>query len=126
MILGIDFGLKRIGLALADQDLVEPFKVVNNSSAGFKKLVEVCRQYQISQIVVGLPEGRLVPAVKQFAQKLKRAAGLPVAFQDESLTTQDALAKMIMSGKKQQARRQTDTVAAALILENYLQRTNNV
>ncbi|PIU02170.1 Holliday junction resolvase RuvX [Candidatus Shapirobacteria bacterium CG09_land_8_20_14_0_10_49_15] len=126
MILGIDFGLKRIGLALADQDLVEPFKVVNNSSAGFKKLVEICRQYQISQIVVGLPEGRLVPAVKQFAQKLKRAAGLPVAFQDESLTTQDALAKMIMSGKKQQARRQTDTVAAALILENYLQRTNNV
>jgi len=126
MILGIDFGLKRIGLALADQDLVEPFKVVNNSSAGFKKLVEVCRQYQISQIVVGLPEGRLVPAVKQFAQKLTRAAGLPVAFQDESLTTQDALAKMIMSGKKQQARRQTDTVAAALILENYLQRTNNV
>lgn len=126
MILGVDFGLRRIGLALADEEGVEPLAVVGNTASVLKKIAKICRQYQVSQIVLGLPEGRLVPSVKKFGQGLKQTTGLAVIFQDESLTSKDALDKMIMLGKKQKARQQKDAVAAALILENYCQQKRNV
>ena len=72
-------------------------------------------------ISIGLPEGKIVPQVKQFAEELSQKTGIPVIFQDETLTSQEAVAKMIMAGKRRKARREKeDAVAAALILQSYL------
>lgn len=126
MLLGIDFGFKNIGLAVADNNFISPLKVIGNSSKVMFTIVEICKKLKIGKIIVGLPDGEIVPAVKNFARELRIASRLPVIFQDESLTTQDALAKMILIGKRQKPRRQKDAVAAALILENFIERQKHV
>jgi putative Holliday junction resolvase len=120
MILGIDYGLKKIGLALAESGLATPLTVLKKDLS-IKRIFEICRQHRVEKIVVGLPEGKIVPQVKKFAKKLSREAKIPVVFQDETLTSQEAIAKMIEAGKGQKARREKeDAAAAALILQTYL------
>jgi putative Holliday junction resolvase len=119
--LGIDYGLKRIGLALGVTGLAEPFLVVNNSPKIIAKIVNVCRDQAIKKIILGLPEGKLAVKVKAFGKKLALATGVPVIYQAETLTSKEAIVKMIEAGKKRKARRERkDAVAAAIILQNYL------
>jgi putative Holliday junction resolvase len=121
--LGIDFGLRRVGLAVSVDSLVQPLGVVRNSPGLIKQLVTICQKNKIERVVVGLPEGKLVKGIKEFARQLELAINLPVDFQDESLTTQEALSKMIKSGKKRKTRQEKqDSFAAALILQRYLER----
>ena len=124
MILGIDFGLKRIGLAVADENLAQPLAVVANSPGIIGQILEICRQNKVEKIVIGLPEGRLVKKIKGFSQKLQVATGLPVEFQDETLTSEDALDMMIEIGKKRKTRgEKRDAFAAAIILREFLKRS---
>lgn len=122
-LLGIDFGLKRIGLAWGDSEtgLVEPLGVINRSPKLLPRLVKICQTHKIEKIVVGLPDGKLKPIIKDFALELKEMTNLPVALQDESLTSQKALAMMIETGKSKKARQtEKDAFAAAVILQEYL------
>ena len=124
MVLGIDFGLKRIGLAVADENLAQPLVVVANSLGMIDQILEICQQQKIKKIIIGLPEGRLVKKIKEFSQKLQEITGLPVEFQDETLTSEDALDMMIKIGKKKKAREEKkDAFAAAIILQEYLKRS---
>lgn len=122
-ILGIDFGLRRVGLAIGTDNLVQPMGVVQNSLGLIKQLMMICQKNKIERVVIGLPEGKIAEKVRKFAHQLKSAINLPVDFQDESLTTQEALSKMIEVGKKRKIRQEKqDSFAAALILEAYLER----
>jgi len=124
MVLGIDFGLKRIGLAVADENLAQPLVVVANSLGMIDQILEICQQQKIKKIIIGLPEGRLVKKIKEFSQKLQEITGLPIEFQDETLTSEDALDMMIKIGKKKKAREEKqDAFAAAIILQEYLKRS---
>jgi len=116
-ILGVDFGTKIIGLAVAEEDLVEPLAVIE-FSGWEEKLKKLCQQQEIDKIVVGVSEGKSAILAKKFGQKLAKITGLPVEFADETLTTHDALVRMKTVTKKW--RDKLDAVAAALILENYL------
>ena len=69
MILGIDYGLKKIGLALAEGNLAEPLSVIK-TDLSTKKIVNLCQENKVDKIVVGLPEGKIVSQVKKFAEKL--------------------------------------------------------
>lgn len=121
--LGIDFGLRRVGLAIDIDSLIQPLSVVCNSSGLIKQLMTICQKNKIERVVIGLPEGKIVEKIKEFARQLEKASKLPVDFQDESLTSQDALDMMIKSGKKRKARQEKqDSFAAALILQRYLER----
>lgn len=126
-VLGIDYGLSRIGLALAENNFVRPLGVVKNSSSLMKQLAVICQENQIKKIVIGLPEGKVALKAKQFAYQLRLILNLPVVFQDESLTTQEAIGKMITVGIKRKARqKKQDAFAAALILEAFLEKGKNV
>lgn len=126
-LLGIDYGLSRVGLALADDGLVQPLGVIQRSPRLIKQLQTICQKNNIKRIVIGLPEGKIATKVKKFVHQLKLAVNLPIDFQDESLTTQEAFSKMIMLGKKRKARqKKQDSFAAALILEAYLERKKDV
>jgi RNase H-fold protein (predicted Holliday junction resolvase) len=73
MILGIDFGLKNIGLALSAGQLAEPleqFKYLDLDKA-LGKLADICQLHQVEKIVVGLPDGPIVSQVKDFSNQLK-------------------------------------------------------
>ncbi len=129
-VLGIDFGLKKIGLALAETDskLATPLKTIkvkDNHSLVINQIKSLCQKEEIKQIVIGLPESGLVERIKNFGEKLQQTTGLPVFYQAETLTTKDVLAKMKEAGIRGKARRKKeDALAAVLILENWLNKTN--
>lgn len=120
-LLGIDYGLVKVGLALADDGFAQPLRVIANNSRLLGKIIKICQANQIEKIVVGLPEGKIAKKVRKFAQKLSQATTLPIDFQDETLTSKEAIIKMIEGGRKRKARQEKeDAIAAALILESYL------
>lgn len=120
-VLGIDYGLKKIGMALAEAGLAEPLSVVNNQVSVINKITKICQNYSIEKIVVGLPEGKIATKAKEFGKKLSSSTSLPVVFQDETLTSKEAIAKMIEGGRGRKRRKEReDAVAAAIILQSYL------
>ena len=129
-ILGIDFGLKKIGLALADSQskLAIPWgtmEVKSNLDEVVEKIKDLCHREKVEKIIIGLPESGLVEKIKRFGDNLTQVTNLPVFYEDESLTSKEALAKMIESGIKKKARRKKeDQIAAALILQNHLERND--
>jgi len=116
-ILGVDFGTKIIGLAVAEEGLVEPYGELKAQNLE-GRIRELCKEEEIDKIVVGVSEGKSAILAKKFGQRLAIITGLPVEFADETLTTREALVRMKTVTKKWRGK--LDAVAAALILENYL------
>ncbi|MBL7150412.1 Holliday junction resolvase RuvX [Candidatus Microgenomates bacterium] len=137
-ILGIDFGKKNIGLAIAEDFLPEPhskLKIKNafgpSSCRGEKLKIErikrICETERIDKIVIGISEGRMARETRKFGERLKRATGLSVDYQDETLTSEEAKRLMVKIGKpKKKRQEQTDAIAAALILQDYLERKKSI
>ena len=99
---------------------LEAFEVESLKEA-WKKITLVCQREKIERIVLGLPKGRLASKVKKFGRELKEKTGLPVFFQDEDLTSQEAVREMIAIGKpKKRRKKEEHLLAACLILESYL------
>jgi len=123
VILGIDFGLKKIGLALAQEGLIQVLGVIKNSPKVFEELEEICRKNEVEKIVIGITSSPLSLEIKKFSRKLSSELGLLVEFQDETLTSKQAIDKMIEAGiKKKKRRKLEDGAAAACILKDYLLR----
>lgn len=117
--LGIDWGEKRIGLATADSEtkLAIPFKVVSS----LNELLKLITVEEINYIVLGYPrkmngDPANNPKWQAFVSQLEKQIDLPIVFLDERLSSlaADALAK------KNKAKAGRDEIAAALILQNYL------
>lgn len=119
--LGIDYGRAKVGLAISEGFLTQPLVVLPNEKKLLAKISSLVQQQRVGKIIIGLPEGNLKKEIEDFGQKLKKLTSLPVEFESESLTTQEAVAKMIEAGKGKKTRREKkDAFAAALILQNYL------
>jgi len=124
-ILGIDFGLKKIGLALANTEsqLVDPLgtiEVKHKTQEVIRRIKTICEKEKVGKIVVGLPESGIVKKVKQFGNQLNKTTKLPIVYVDETLTSKEAIVRMIELGRRKKARRKKeDQFAAALILQNY-------
>jgi putative Holliday junction resolvase len=135
-ILGIDFGLARVGLAVTDPDgrMAFPRGVIvrTTRAALFDELAAVIAAEGVARIVVGRPEpldgvpGREAETVRQienFAQSLARRTPLPIEFTDESLSSALAaedLRDAGLSGRR--LREALDAQAAVRILNSYLAR----
>ena len=119
--LGIDWGEKRIGLALGDSEtgIATPFKVVGS----INEILEIIKSEDINSVVVGRPisivNQELVimnQKYNNFIGKLKEKTNIPVEFFDERLSSKAADA--LSGNKKTKAAR--DAVAAMIILQSYL------
>ncbi len=124
-ILGIDFGKRKIGFSIADSksNLAEPLKVISfrDLREGMKKVKDFIHEYKPSLIVIGISEGKMARDTKDFGIKLEKEVKIPVAFQDESLTTLEAREISIKLGIKRKKRnKMEDAYSAALILQSYL------
>lgn len=119
--LGIDFGLKRVGLAISEGKLASPWQVlvVKDFSDALKKVLKIIKDEQFQKIVVGLPEGQMGQNVTGFINALKMV-GIFVETADETLSSQQAKKVMIEAGIPQKKRRHEDAYSAAEILQNYL------
>jgi putative Holliday junction resolvase len=120
--LGIDFGLATVGLSLADGPLAEPFgqKKYSQVSHLISQVSRLCQEQRIEKIIIGLSAGSLASKTKAFAKLLGQTTQLPVSFQDETLTTQEAKQKLIDAHAPQKKRRRDHAIAATLILQAYL------
>lgn len=134
--LGLDIGDKRIGVALSDPDgiLASPFTIIErrDEKQDIEDIVHIIDQHQVKQIIVGLPRsmdgsiGKQAEKVMAFVEHLNKHTQVPVEFRDERLTTVSAR-RLIQAARTKKARRgaKDDAVAAALILQGYLDETKN-
>ncbi|MGI6601237.1 MAG: Holliday junction resolvase RuvX [Dethiobacteria bacterium] len=134
-ILGLDIGQKRIGVALSDPLSITAqgltVIVYETMVEALDRLADLCREYDVSQIVIGLPlhlsgsQGEAAEKVNRFATALRERTGLPVEFVDERLTTRAAERTLIAANVKRRARKEIrDMLAAVLILESFLNRSS--
>jgi len=134
--LGLDIGDKRIGVALSDPGgiLASPFTIINRTDdrADVEAIIDIVNQQQVGQIIVGLPRsmdgsmGRQAEKVQSFTQKLCSHTEVTVEFRDERLTTVSAKRLMqSVGGKKSLKKARDDAIAAALILQGYLDETHS-
>ncbi len=122
-ILAIDYGQKKVGVALATSQLAEPYKVIRFGSVETltKKIGEIIKEEQIEKLVVGVSEGEMGEESKKFGEKLIKEFKLPVNFQDETLTTHKAQELSFEAGIKRKKRKEMeDAYSAALILQAHL------
>lgn len=130
-ILAIDFGRKRIGLALSDELGLtgQPLGTLvrTNRRADIRRLREVCGKYAVGRIVVGHPlhlsgeQGEMAQEASRFAARLEKELGIGVVLVDERLTSWEAEQLMgDRSPKNRRKRKHVDDVAAAVLLRDYL------
>ena len=131
IILSVDYGDKRTGIAVCDkyEMLASPVCVLNewNAEVLSDKIVEVSKEKKAEEIVVGLPKnmdgskGFRADACEVLGELLKQRTDIPIKFWDERLTTVSAhkiLNENNVRGKKRKA--VVDAVAAEIILQNYI------
>ncbi len=126
-ILGLDYGTKRIGVAVSDEgrSFALPKTVLSNDDKIIKNLRNIVEEDGIERIVVGDPgENRVLDAVKEFSALLEKEFNLPVIMEKEFMTSmhvsQASGKKPIARQEKQDRSPKRDDSAAALILQRYL------
>lgn len=130
-ILAIDYGRKRIGLALSDElgITARPLATLErtNRRNDLRRLREICRTNAVVRVLVGYPlhlngdAGEMAAESARFASRLRKDLGLVVELVDERLTTWEAEQTLIRSiSPSRPRRRPVDHVAAAILLRDYL------
>ncbi len=130
-VLGLDFGLRRVGGAISDPGRViaSPLEVYErkNDDLDARHYRAIMREHEVERIVVGLPvhtsgrEGQLAGLARKWGSWLAAVTGLPVMFADERYTSVEAENMMIQSGLKRRKRKALrDKLAAQILLQGYL------
>ena len=130
-IAAIDFGLKRIGIALSDdrKKIALPFKMVEGGKRAIESIAAALKPKlpEIERILVGLPllmsgeKGDMAKVVEEFAKRLETALGIPVELCDERLSSKHAEQSLReLSLNRKERAEQLDMSAAALLLQSYL------
>jgi putative pre-16S rRNA nuclease len=145
-ILAVDYGRARIGLAIAESlaGIAQPLGTLKrvNRNEDMRRLRELVRDHAVRLILVGLPlrldgaRGEMAEETQGFAERMRKQIGVPVEMADERLTSWEAerlleeefgrKSKQIdgASKKKDAAKFTVDSVAATIILREYLERHN--
>jgi len=132
-ILALDYGRVRLGLAVSDSLGLasHPLPALQRSSPGsdVQALRDIIDDREVSRLVIGLPlnmdgsEGLMAAEVRTFATWIGTAIGLPVTFEDERLSTEEAEEYLRSAGLGPSDRKKLrDSVAAAVILQTLLER----
>lgn len=138
-IMGLDYGSKTVGVAVSDalQITAQGVEIVrrkqeNKLRQTLARIEELIVEYEVEKIVLGLPKnmndtvGERAEKSLQFQEMLERRTGLPVVMWDERLTTVSADKAMMEAGIRRENRKEyVDSIAAALILQGYLDRCRN-
>jgi putative Holliday junction resolvase len=145
-ILAVDYGRARIGLAISESlnGIPQPFGTLHrvNRNEDMRRLRELARDNSVRLVVVGLPlrldgeQGEMADETQRFAQRLRKQIGVSVEMVDERLTSWEAerileeqygrksKQSAAASKKKDGDKISVDSVAATIILREYLQRQN--
>lgn len=136
--MGLDVGSKTIGVAISDAmgwtaQGIETIKINEQvQDFGYKRLKELIKEYEVTQVVVGLPKnmnGTIGPRgeiCQEFAKTIEKKFQLPVVLWDERLTTMAAERVLLEADVSRGKRKKViDKMAAIMILQGYLDSKNN-
>ncbi|MBA4311755.1 MAG: Holliday junction resolvase RuvX [Chlorobiaceae bacterium] len=126
-----DFGSKRIGVAMSDpmEIIAQPLCFIEQKPDFINQIEKIINEYLPHEIVVGYPlnlkgeRGQKTIEVDQFIELLEEKFMLPIIKWDERFTTQiatNSMRELNMSKKNRESRKHIDAMAAALILQGYL------
>ena len=138
-ILGLDYGSKTMGVAVSDPlgFTAQGVEIIRRKSENkmrqtLARIEELIAQYQVEEIVLGLPKnmnntlGDRAEKSLELKETLERRTGLPVVMWDERLTTVSANRVLMETGVRRENRKEhVDEIAAVFILQGYLDRRNN-
>jgi putative Holliday junction resolvase len=130
-VMAVDLGEKRIGVAISDptRTLAKPYGVLERKSRreDFERFGHIIAAQDVTLVVMGLPltlggeEGQRAAWVRDYTADLQQHLDVPIVYWDESLTTKEAEASLRARGQRgKQIRERIDAVAAAFILESFL------
>lgn len=134
--MALDYGVRRIGVAVSDptRTIASPLTTLVRRSGKrppWAKIREILEEREITEIVVGLPldlagdEGEWAGEVREFGSELVRRFGLPVRWMDERLSSvraEEAVRGIGLRKKERERKERVDAAAAAIILQDYLER----
>ncbi len=134
-ILAIDYGTKRVGIALTDplKIIASPFATFDNDKLLIDKIVTLVKEKEVEKIIVGYPingDGTktiLSDTIEQFSKKIELLTSVMVELYDERYSSLIAGERIIQSVTKKSKRRDkslVDKFAAAVILEEYLKESH--
>ena len=135
--MGLDMGSHTIGLAISDESglIAQSLETIRRRSTeeDFKEITRVIDQFKIEKIVVGLPKnmngtlGKQAEMVLEWIEGLKKRISLPVVTWDERLTTVGATKILLEADLSRKKRKKViDQLAAALILQGFLDQNRNL
>jgi len=136
--LGIDYGEKRVGIAISDEDgsMAFPYKIISNDMELVDNIHNICGTEEISAIILGESHdlsgkpNKIMGSIEEFKRNIEAELDLPVYFQKEFMTSifargndgkKENDARKIKKGKEVKI----DDSAAAIILQRYLDKKNN-
>jgi len=127
-VLGIDFGLKKSGLAIynSEVNVVTPLIIFNNITSEFDKLIKLLSENRVNAVIVGYPlhldgnETVQTDEIKKFAGMLVSKVNIPIILSDERFTTSLANTLLKEAKLKRKVRnKMDDMVSASILLENF-------
>lgn len=130
--LGLDYGERRIGVAVSDPTdrFAQPLETLEARAQPLERIAALVDEYEVARIVVGLPlqmDGRAgvqAERTRRFGAEVAERTGLPVEYLDERLTSVEATRVLAQAGgKPSRNRERVDRVAAALLLGTFLERS---
>ena len=138
-IMGLDFGSKTVGVAISDELLLtaQGIEIIrrkdeNKLRKTLARIEELVKVYSVETIVLGYPkhmnneQGDRCAKTEAFKEMLERRTGLPVILQDERMSTVSAERILMEGGVRRENRKEyVDKMAAAFILQTYMDRMNN-
>jgi putative Holliday junction resolvase len=126
----LDVGERRVGIAVSDEEgrLASPLRVLERREAArdFERLAAVVREQRATRVVVGLPRtlaGEIGPQarrVQRWTARLAPYLQVPIVYWDERYSTAEAYRRLASIGRPRRPRAPIDAVAAAVILQEYL------
>ena len=128
-ILGIDYGEKRIGLAISDKSKIfaSTKDFIYNNDHLLENLKQIVDENEVEEIILGLPlklngeESESTISVKYFKEELDDFFDIKITLMDERLTTSYAEKLMISGNVRRNKRKQKiDSLSAQIFLQNYL------
>lgn len=126
-ILGIDYGLRKVGLAVVDESvgIAQPIEVIHPNQV-IDWLNRCKAKYSITSVVIGLPGNAMDKSARGLGEDIKLRYSLPVSYFDETLTTHDAQSALRdISANRNKVKKMEDAVASALMLQSYTERGNH-
>lgn len=117
--LGIDYGTKKVGLAISEGTLPYPYKNVDAKLA-VAEISRVATVEKIEAIVIGQPSEKISEQFDQFVKDIKETVNVKLIIWDETLSSQKAQ-KLNLNKSRKRRKQQEHAIAASLILEDYLE-----